>query len=79
MSLTLDHTAFVARLRAAACDKCGSVAAAGRACGIPRTTMETYTLKGGFPGAANLVSLSNVLGVSVDWLLTGNSNARGNT
>ncbi|MBG5595064.1 helix-turn-helix domain-containing protein [Pseudomonas aeruginosa] len=59
------------RLRAALEAKGLSIKEAAEACGIPYRSFQNYTLGLREPNAEALGTISSRLGISVDWLLTG--------
>lgn len=67
----INHADFELRLRTAARNKFRFYYMAADACGLPHGTFEGYLHRGEFPSAASLVKISEGLGVSIDWLLKG--------
>ncbi len=74
MEMSTDKNAQMetsVRLRAALEAKGLSIKEAAEACGIPYRSFQNYTLGLREPNAEALGTISSRLGISVDWLLTG--------
>ncbi len=59
------------RLRAVLDQRGLSIKDAADLCGIPYRTLQNYLLDERDPNAKSLVAISTKLGISIDWLLTG--------
>ncbi len=70
MKPAFDPTGFADRLRRAI-ERRGTIAAAARACDMPKPTLEGYLYRVNLPTARALAQLALGLQVSVDWLLFG--------
>ncbi|MBG6753959.1 helix-turn-helix domain-containing protein [Pseudomonas aeruginosa] len=74
LEMSIDKNAQMetsVRLRAALEAKGLSIKEAAEACGIPYRSFQNYTLGLREPNAEALGTISSRLGISVDWLLTG--------
>lgn len=63
------------RLRQALSERGLSMAALGEQAGLPYSSIQNYAADKQLPGAEALIKIRRAIGVSIDWLLTGEADA----